>query len=93
MTKQHTWDDLADEIDAHVEETARFIARGIVGNGPAPFSANTSKAELLDYYRTALATPEGVQREIGRIGAQGVAAVFREIQKAAPAEPVEQEGN
>lgn len=95
MSKRHVWDELADEIDAHVEDSAQFIARGITGGGPAPFSANAKTSALLDYYRARFASPAGglmtpdealTTPDGQRIGKRGVAAVYEQLNQ-----PVEQE--
>ena len=90
MASSNMYDQVADELAQWIEDTSDAVA-GDMGNGShAPFAANVTEAQKLDYYRAKLFNPDGTpnvqerQNLLDRAGVQGYAKVLSALGKARP---------
>lgn len=92
---RHLWEEAANEIVAWLDEMEVAVADALLFKGRSPFAADLSEAEKLEYYRATLATPEGRQALMERVGVdqyvQVVAALAESTPGALPAAPRERE--
>lgn len=93
MAKRDFYDELVEQLADYIENTAKALADAQIEGRAKPFAAVTSRQDELDYYRVrfgaptggllpaemALTTPDGQ-----RIGANGIARVYKELAKALP---------
>jgi hypothetical protein len=77
-------DDIADDLGNWINETANSVALAFAP-GRAPFSANVSEDQKLEYYKTRLFNPDGSPNAVGReaefkrLGGQGFSQVYKAI--------------
>ncbi|MCR4375906.1 MAG: hypothetical protein NUW22_13765 [Acidobacteria bacterium] len=102
MAKAHVFDQVADELAQWIDDTATALAEGLTAGGRAPFAADLTERELLDYYDAQFFRPDGSVNDQGRadvmqrVGETGYADVFRRVMRrrmgpAMPAPPVQGE--
>src|SRR5215471_9319938 len=77
-------DGIADDLAKWIDQTADQVALAFAP-GRAPFSANISEEQKLEYYRSRLFNPDGSpntqgrEAEFQRLGPQGFAQVYKAI--------------
>src|SRR5262245_10789384 len=77
-------DDIADDLAVWIDQTADQVARAFAP-GRAPFSANISEEQKLEYYRSRLFNPDGSPNpqgrdaEFQRLGVAGFSQVYRAL--------------
>jgi hypothetical protein len=77
-------DDVADDLGNWINDTANAVALAFAP-GRAPFSANISEEQKLDYYKSRLFNPDGSpnaagrEAEFQRLGVQGFSQVYRAL--------------
>jgi hypothetical protein len=77
-------DDVANDLGQWINDTANSVALA-VAPGRAPFSANISEEQKLDYYKSRLFNPDGSPNAVGReaefqrLGVQGFSQVYKAI--------------
>ena len=82
-------DDVADDLSVWIDQTAEDVARAFAP-GRAPFSADLTEEQKLNYYRAQLFNPDGSPNvngrtaQIQRLGAQGFAQVYKAVLNAWP---------
>jgi hypothetical protein len=82
-------DDVAGDLSVWIDRTADDVARAFAP-GRAPFSADLSEQQKLQYYRAQLFNPDGSPNvpgrtaQIQRLGAQGFALVYKAVLQAWP---------
>ena len=90
MPSETMLDRVASDLALWIDETATRIALAMAPQGTAPFSAQISETQKLEYYRNALfnadGTPnvQGRAQELQRLGAQGFTQVYKAVLKAYP---------
>lgn len=78
--------DLADWLDMVAEQ----LADGLTAGGQAPFAADLTEKQKLEYYVSQLFNPDGTPnlqgraKEMQRLGAEGFAATYKAVIKAHP---------
>lgn len=83
-------DDVANDLAIWLDQTASQIAEAMAPRGTAPFAANLSETEKLEYYRNQLFNPDGTPNGPGRdaqqqrLGPQGFTQVYKAVIKAYP---------
>lgn len=90
MAKTHSYEDLAQDLAAWVEDTAQAIAGAVREGRNTPFAATASRQDVLGYYRVKFASPTGgllapeqalMTPDGQRIGPLGVKAVYAQLAK------------
>ena len=82
-------DDVASDLAAWIDKTADDVASAFAP-GRAPFSANLTEEQKLEYYRQQLFNPDGSpnvqgrEAQFQRLGVQGFANVYRAVIQAHP---------
>jgi hypothetical protein len=82
-------DDIAEDIALWIDQTAEEVAAAFAP-GRAPFAAQLTEQQKLDYYRERIFNPDGSpnsqgrNEEIARLGAEGFAHVYQAVVKAFP---------
>lgn len=82
-------DEVANDLAWWIDDTANKIALAFAP-GRAPFSADLTEQQKLDYYTRALFNPDGSpnqqgrQRELQRLGAEGFGQVYKQVVAAHP---------
>src|SRR3954465_9161333 len=82
-------DDIADDLAVWIDKTATEVALAFAP-GRAPFSANITEQQKLDFYKDQLFNQDGSPNAQGRqalfarLGADGFAAVYKAVLKAHP---------
>ena len=77
-------DDIANDLAVWIDQTASEVALAFAP-ARAPFSANISEEQKLEYYKTRLFNPDGTPnvqgrtQEIQRLGAEGFGAVYKAV--------------
>lgn len=77
-------DDVASDLAAWIDQTAEAVALAFAP-GRAPFSANITEDQKLQYYRDQLFNPDGSPNEQGRsaqlqrLGVEGFGLVYKAI--------------
>lgn len=83
--RQDGYSDVADDMAEWMESMSDELAGGLMGNGPAPFSQNLTKAEQLEFYTSAFFNPDGSENLMGReqqmqrLGPVGYANALRTV--------------
>lgn len=86
--RQDNWSALGDELADWIESMSDTMVDGIVGNGPAPFAANLTQQEQLNFFHRAMFNPDGTVNITGRTqimdhyGPVGYANILRDVLKA-----------
>ena len=81
---QNFLDDIADDLSVWIDQTADTVALAFAP-GRAPFSANITEDQKLQFYRNRLFNPDGSpnapgrEAEFQRLGPQGFAQVYKAI--------------
>jgi hypothetical protein len=100
MPGQTMLDDVANDLALWIDQTANQIALAFAP-ARAPFSAQVTEEQKLEFYRTRLFNPDGTpnpqgrQAEIQRLGPEGFANVYKAVikrypeLKVAPPPPIE----
>lgn len=89
MPRETMLDEIANDLAVWIDETAEAVAAAFAP-GRAPFAANVTEAQKLEYYRARLFNEDGSPNqpgrdaEIKRLGAEGFARVYEEVVKAHP---------
>ncbi len=102
MTAAHTWDQVADELAAWLDTESTALADALTAGGRAPFAADLTERERLDYYTAQFFHPDGSVNDQGRadvmqrLGEVGYADAFRAVMRTRlgqrmPAAPVQSE--
>jgi hypothetical protein len=82
-------EEVANDLALWVDQTATEVALGFAP-GRAPFAANLTEQQKLDYYSRALFNPDGSpnqqgrQREVARLGVEQFASVYEAVLRAHP---------
>lgn len=90
MPQQTMLDNVASDLAVWIDQTATRIAAAMAPQGVAPFSAQISESEKLEYYRSALFNPDGTpnlqgrNQEMQRLGPEGFTQVYKAVLKAYP---------
>jgi hypothetical protein len=83
-------DSVATDLAVWLDQTATRIAAAMAPQGTAPFSANLSETEKLEYYRNQLFNPDGTPNlqgraaQMARLGPQSFRMVYQAVVKAYP---------
>jgi hypothetical protein len=90
MASSHLFEQVADDLSQWIAETSSSLATQLAGGSHAPFAANATEAEKLDYYRSKMFNPDGSpnvqerQNLLDRAGVQGYAHVLSALGKQRP---------
>jgi len=82
-------DDISDDLANWIDSTATDVALAFAP-ARAPFSANITEDQKLEFYRTRLFNPDGTpnvqgrQEELQRLGPEGFGAVYQAVVKRWP---------
>jgi hypothetical protein len=82
-------DDVANDLALWIDDTSNKIALAFAP-GRAPFAANLTEDQKLDYYTRALFNPDGSpnvsgrNREVVRLGVEGFGQVYKAVVAAHP---------
>jgi hypothetical protein len=82
-------DDVANDLALWIDDSANKIALAFAP-GRAPFAADLTEEQKLDYYTRALFNPDGSpnqqgrNREVTRLGVEGFGAVYKAVIAAHP---------
>lgn len=93
MAKQpHPFDVVSDELQSWLDEESKYYIQALVGDYQAPFAAQVSEKEKLDYYRRQVfvmnpdgtpnyeqPNPEGRKQLIERVGIDGYASIIKAV--------------
>lgn len=88
--EQSMLDTIATDLALWIDQTSSEIAAAMAPQGVAPFAAQVDETQKLQYYRSMLFNPDGTpnlqgrQAEIGRLGPQGFAQVYKAVIAAYP---------
>lgn len=87
---RETWlDEVANDLALWIDETAEAVANAFAP-GRAPFAAQLTEDQKLEFYRARIFNPDGSantagrNQEIARLGAEGFARVYEAVVKAHP---------
>src|ERR1700754_190991 len=98
--RQNFLDDVSNDLALWIDQTATEVALAFAP-ARAPFSANVTEQQKLEFYRARLFNPDGSpnsqgrSEEIGRLGAEGFGRVYKAVVdhfpdlKPAEAAPIE----
>jgi hypothetical protein len=87
---QTVLDSVATDLALWLDQESTRIAAAMAPQGVAPFSADLSEEQKLQYYRDALFNPDGTpnlsgrQEQIARLGPQSFTQVYKAVIKAYP---------
>lgn len=90
MPSQNVLDQISNDLALWIDQTATRIAAAMAPQGTAPFAAQLSETDKLEYYRAQLFNPDGspnVQGRaplIARLGPEGFTLVYKAVMKAYP---------
>lgn len=90
MAAQTQLDQVATDLAVWLDVESTRIAAAMAPAGIAPFAADLSETQKLEYYRAQLFNPDGTPNmqgratEIQRLGPQGFTQVYKEVLKAYP---------
>lgn len=90
MPTQTVLDAVANDLAVWLDQTATKIAAAMAPQGTAPFSAQLSETQKLDYYKNQLFNPDGTPnvqgraQQIDRLGPLGFTQVYKAVIKAYP---------
>lgn len=90
--QQHPWDGLAEQLYDWMDEQSTWAADAIRGGYRAPFGADASERDKLDYYRRQMFVPkpdgtvdyqqpnaEGRKKLLQQLGTSGYAQVYEAV--------------
>jgi hypothetical protein len=83
-------DRIADDLSTWIDDIAEQLADAMMGGSAAPFAAQLTEQQKLDYYTRQLFNPDGTPNMQGRavqmqrLGPQEFAMVFKAVVKAHP---------
>lgn len=81
---------VANDLASWLDEVGTQLAEAMSSGGAAPFAAQLTEQQKLDYYRQALFGPDGSPnlqgraKEMARLGPENFSMVFRAVIKAHP---------
>lgn len=81
----HWWDEIKYEVFQDFEDDVAWVKEALVEGTRAPFSANVSEDQKLEYFRSKLFLPNGAKNDSGRtellrmFGARGLANIMAEV--------------
>lgn len=81
---------VAEELADWIDSMANQLAEEMMAGGTAPFAAQLTEQQKLDYYVSQLFNPDGTPNlkgrtaEMQRLGPEGFATVFKAVIKAHP---------
>jgi len=87
--RQTMLDEVANDLALWIDDTSTKVALAFAP-GRAPFSADLTEAQKLDYYTRALFNPDGTPnqqgraREVARLGVEHFAQVYQAVIQAHP---------
>lgn len=90
MPQQTLLDNVASQLAIWLDTEATRIAAAMAPQGVAPFAAQTSEQEKLEYYKAQLFNPDGTpnlqgrNQQMERLGPQGFTQVYKAVIKAYP---------
>lgn len=90
MANQTMLDQIATDLALWLDQTATRIAAAMAPQGTAPFAAQLSDTQKLEYYRDQLFNPDGTpnvagrQAQIARLGPQGFTQVYKAVIRMYP---------
>lgn len=92
MPRQSTnmLDLVVEDLSLWIDELAGQLAEGMSAGGTAPFAAQLTEQQKMDYYTAKLFNPDGTPNlpgrasEMQRLGPEGFAMVFKAVVKAHP---------
>ena len=90
MPQQTQLDAVANDLAVWIDQTATRIAAAMAPQGVAPFAAQITDEQKLEYYKAQLFNPDGspnVQgraEEMQRLGPEGFTLVYKAVLKAYP---------
>jgi len=90
MPRTTLLDEVANDLAAWIDQTADAIAVAFTPQGIAPFSAQLSEKDKLEYYRSQLFNPDGSpntqgrSQQLQRLGPEGFAQVYKAVVGAHP---------
>jgi hypothetical protein len=83
-------DSVSTDLALWLDQESTRIAAAMAPQGNAPFAAQISETDKLEYYRAQLFNPDGTpnlqgrQQEMQRLGPQGFTQVYKTVLKAYP---------
>jgi hypothetical protein len=89
MPRETMLDEIAQDIALWIDQTAEEVAAAFAP-GRAPFAAQLTEQQKLEFYRARIFNPdgspnaEGRNQEIARLGAEGFAQVYQAVIAAYP---------
>jgi hypothetical protein len=87
---QSMFDLVAEEISEWIDHMSDEIAEAVAAGGKAPFSAQLTEAQKIDYYAAQYFNPDGTPNvqgraaQMARLGPEGFAQVYKAVVKAHP---------
>jgi len=90
MPSQNILDAVATDLAVWLDQESTRIAAAMAPQGTAPFAANLSEEQKLQYYRAQLFNPDGTPntagraQQIQRLGPEGFTQVYKAVLKAYP---------
>lgn len=87
---QNVFDLVADDLAEWIDRMSDQLVEGIASGGRAPFSAQLTEAQKLDYYTAQYFNPDGTPNvqgratQIQRLGPEAFGMVYKAIIKAHP---------
>lgn len=90
MPEQTVLDAVANDLAVWIDQTSTRIAAAMAPQGIAPFSADLTETQKLEYYRAQLFNPDGTPNaagraaQIARLGPEGFTGVYKAVLKAYP---------
>lgn len=87
--RQTMMDEVANDLALWIDDTSNKVALAFAP-GRAPFSADLTEEQKMDYYSRALFNPDGTpnqrgrQREVARLGVEQFAQVYKAVLQAHP---------
>lgn len=86
----NTLDRVTEELAAWIDQMANEMAEAMSAGGTAPFAAQLTESQKLDYYLAKLFNPDGTPNlqgragEMQRLGPEGFSSVYKAVIKAHP---------
>src|SRR5947209_19793424 len=87
---QNVFDLVADDLAEWIDRMSDQLVEGIATGGRAPFSAQLTEAQKIDYYTAQYFNPDGTPNvqgraaQMARLGPEGFAQVYKAVVKAHP---------
>lgn len=84
---EHSYDQIALDLAAYIEDSIRFLTEAMKEDGHAPFEAEVTDQERYDYFHDLLWNPDGTPNTDGRsfletqYGLDGYVSIYRWVER------------